>query len=702
MKTIIKPIFFSLLAVAGVFTGCRETNDMEGEGVLRLRVHISEEVKVVRSSSAVNPDALAANCRVRIYNQEGLIRYYKGLENLPAELWLTAGNYRIATVTGDSVAASFDKAFYRGDETVTIRGGQENIIQTKCKIQNTLVSVAFTDAAAPLLNDYQITVSTTEGELVFTSDNLNDYGYFMMPEGHNEMNWVLTGKNGDGQPFSQNGTIKNVKPATRYALTFDAQNKEQEYGGLHFVITVDESTIEVKDEIQFYQRPQIRGVGYDIAQPVCFEIGGGSTTSVQVKTSAELKERTVCWSPAATLGLPESFNALEPSGEESAALAGKVTVSHTHHAESGRSTATVAFEAGLFTALPEGEYTFTFRATDNNRKMTEKKLTVLISNATLVTEDPVIGSVWARHATLQASKRSEPTGPVTFRYRATGTDEWSVTDQITDHGDRFSATIYGLTPGTDYEYQVADGNIISVVTCRFTTESATQLENAGFERWSGSSPLLVHGDGEAMFWDTGNHGSATLGVNITTNDSQLKHSGRYSAKLSSQYVALMGIGKFAAGNMFTGAFVGTEQTTHGIIDFGRPFTTRPAALKGWYKYNSGKVDRTSTSMLPSGVNDTCHIYVAIGDWDGPVRIRTSVPQLFSSADPKIIAYGELVQGESTSGEGLIEFNIDLEYRDTTRMPKYIVVVASASKYGDYFSGSTQSVLWIDDFELIYE
>ncbi|MDE5712626.1 MAG: PCMD domain-containing protein, partial [Muribaculaceae bacterium] len=31
-----------------------------------------------------------------------------------------------------------------------------------------------------------------------------------------------------------------------------------------------------------------------------------------------------------------------------------------------------------------------------------------------------------------------------------------------------------------------------------------------------------------------------------------------------------------------------------------------------------------------------------------------------------------------------------------------VIVCSASKFGDYFCGSSSSVMYVDDFELVYE
>ena len=74
---------------------------------------------------------------------------------------------------------------------------------------------------------------------------------------------------------------------------------------------------------------------------------------------------------------------------------------------------------------------------------------------------------------------------------------------------------------------------------------------------------------------------------------------------------------------------------------------------------------------------------------------------FSEANPHIIAYGTLLDAKTMGTNGWEEFAIDLVYRDLNRKPKYIIVVASASKYGDYFTGGSNSTLLIDDFELIY-
>ena len=71
-----------------------------------------------------------------------------------------------------------------------------------------------------------------------------------------------------------------------------------------------------------------------------------------------------------------------------------------------------------------------------------------------------------------------------------------------------------------------------------------------------------------------------------------------------------------------------------------------------------------------------------------------------------IAYGEKTFDEAyKDGENLVELTINLDYDNyggNKRKPTSIIIVASASKYGDYFAGSTGSKMWLDDMELIYE
>ena len=67
----------------------------------------------------------------------------------------------------------------------------------------------------------------------------------------------------------------------------------------------------------------------------------------------------------------------------------------------------------------------------------------------------------------------------------------------------------------------------------------------------------------------------------------------------------------------------------------------------------------------------------------------------------IIARGTIESDADTGGE-YVEFECPLVYNDNTRIPKYAVVIACASLYGDYFTGGVGSVLYVDEFEFVYD
>lgn len=207
--------------------------------------------------------------------------------------------------------------------------------------------------------------------------------------------------------------------------------------------------------------------------------------------------------------------------------------------------------------------------------------------------------------------------------------------------------------------------------------------------------------------------------NVTTPDTSVKHSGNQSILLSSQFVGLGGfIGKFAAGNLFAGKYLKTDGTD-GVLGWGRPCTSRPKALKVWVRYEPGTVDNGG-SHIADGETDQGIIYVAVGDWAGqesdgetwPFVVKTKNSSSLFSTEKGIysgdgtIAYGEKVFTESyNDAENLKELTIELDYDNyggTQRKPTSIIIVASASKYGDYFEGSGTSKMWLDDMELIYE
>lgn len=310
-------------------------------------------------------------------------------------------------------------------------------------------------------------------------------------------------------------------------------------------------------------------------------------------------------------------------------------------------------------------------------------------------------SSWAKRAYIMGDASENTT--IDIQYRKKGDNYWDkvYSDEITVQNGSFTATIRHLVPSSVYEYEATIGSQ-KYNLAEFKTDTIQQLPNSGFEDWHKPDKVwLIYKENENMFWDSGNWGSATLNKNVTNYDESSYHGGRRSAKLSSEYLVI----RFAAGNIFAGEYIETDGT-NGILDFGRPFTARPTAVKGWFKYTTSPITRVESGDpiedAQKGMNDKAYIYAAVGDWDEPVRIRTkkSERKLFDPTDSHIIAYQELTV-DNTVGTWT-EFKLNLDYRSLTRKPKYLVFVATASKYGDYFTGGESSTLWLDDIELVYE
>ncbi|MGL4993861.1 MAG: PCMD domain-containing protein [Bacteroidales bacterium] len=289
-----------------------------------------------------------------------------------------------------------------------------------------------------------------------------------------------------------------------------------------------------------------------------------------------------------------------------------------------------------------------------------------------------------------------------FEYRITGAESWTSVDasQIINQGEKFYTRLTGLTPETSYQARaVTDSEQANTIS--FTTGRQVTLVEGVLDNWHKvGSVWNPWSETSSSFWDTGNKGASTLGESNTTPTEETSTGSGKAAKLESKFVGIGTIGKFAAGNLFVGEFKRVDGT-NGVLDFGRPFTEKPTRLEGSYRYSSKPINYYDKELFPhlANVPDTCAIYIALGDWDSPVEIRTKASErkLFDPNDSNIIAYAELFTGESM--DNYEPFTLELEYRDTERTPKYLIIVCSASRYGDYFTGGAGSTLLIDNLEL---
>lgn len=286
-----------------------------------------------------------------------------------------------------------------------------------------------------------------------------------------------------------------------------------------------------------------------------------------------------------------------------------------------------------------------------------------------------------------------------FEYKKTTDSDWiRVPKQyITSKKGVFSCFIPGVEPLTEYVVRAYSDNSLGE-EMTVTTQATADIPNGDFEQWHKTprgmwNPWDENGQ---RYWDTGNSGSMTLGVNLTTPSDHTPTGTGTAAMCKSQRVALMGMGKLGAGSIFTGEYLRTEGI-NGVLGFGRPWTLRPTKLNGFYQYSAKTIDQLGDADYKylKGRPDSCHIYVALTDWTAPYEIHTKPSErvLFDKNASYVIGYGELTySGEMSAYE---PFEIKITYKDTSKVPSYMVITCAASKYGDYFTGGDGSTLYVD-------
>lgn len=726
------------MLLAGVSQSCISESPFgsDGEGSLRMKLVLNSDL----TRAETDQDALRSSCVVYISNSEGLIHKYKDLATLPETLPLKSGHYVIEAWAGDSVPASYDKKFYSAYEPLDIETGAVQSHVVTCRIANVVVSVNPSTIDDQLMRDWSITVSHSKGTLVFDENNyIESKGYFMMPSTDKELTVTVAGTTANGNAFSKTQKILNPKKTHEYVLNLSYNPVYDQVGGAFINLTVDDTEILVESEVELFARPAIKGVDFNADNQIVGNAGAFGDKIVKVTAFGGLASLKLSSEDYTAFGLPApEINLLTAVEDVKADLRDSgLKWDNVFNASRNLATSYITLGGRLLNHLPERntEYVLNVEATDTYGKTTAQAVRVAVGEGAVVIDDPVVMNLPATDDNMAIlSTRATLTGSLVdasavepgIEYRASGTSAWTFqplsaavraraanrhltpAQALRAKGTAFTVTLSGLAPATRYEYRAASGEFRGE-SMWFTTEGVFAIPNASMELWSdyvdNAKVRIPSADGKSTFWDSGNHGSATMSVTLANNSTDMVHSGTYSAKLRSQFVGVGGlVGKHAAGNMFTGTF--TLNGMNGLVDFGRPYDgSHPSALRLWANYRPGIVgSKGKGDKLAQGATDHGQIYVAITN--GTIYVDTTKPESFVTADnAKIIGYGQVTWTEAFGPDGsLQELNIPITYKPTAKTvkPTHIIIVCTASKFGDYFQGGEGSTMYVDDFELLYE
>ena len=272
-------------------------------------------------------------------------------------------------------------------------------------------------------------------------------------------------------------------------------------------------------------------------------------------------------------------------------------------------------------------------------------------------------------------------------------------------------TVYKLVPkkglfaGHSYEFRLLVGGSEQGAPLEYTAPAGNTIPNGDME--DASMSCWTQNNKTAEFWGSGNN---TFTKGLCT---QAPFAGGMRAKLQ----ATSAVGVLASGNLFTGLFQ-KDLITRGVVSFGQTYAwkARPRALKvQYFAEHIGPVDIDKKFGAPIGMGDQdrARIMVAIVDWNARREVGSGTEPPTGTWDPqeaasteqgKIIAYGSLFIDESSTGDRMIDTELELHFYDREAKPSglyQLVISCSTSAYGDFMTGCKSNVLYIDNFEWAY-
>lgn len=730
----------SIVLLISISSCNEDKTTTRGQGYLYLGI----EKNVTMQTKAVDP-VLA----VAILNAvEDTVKYIADFEAEKASegILLDAGSYQVVVASGKKDSAAWELPNFYGKTACEITANQVTSAKVTCKIANTKVTVDYSDDFKKYFIDYSTTVSNSSGSLTYAKGETR--GGFFAPE---KLLAQLALTNKDGEQFELKREYEDIQERYHYRLYFklsgDPDNPDDsgEAGGKLDNITVEEKadTIYVSipimvEDLENVKAPELTLEGFGANNNLEAKKGEFEGSSLKLFAMCGVDQLLVTVESDSLInhdGIPQTFDLANLDTETRAKLESiHFPIPDDIKGATGELTFNLTEMSNALASYDDMIQTHRFTFTVKDTKTQEQHVSFSYSvkpNVAVITKEIATMNIWSTFTFF--SGESDSKEDFGFEYKKASDSEWTPVPVASKNpdGKTFSAFIKDLKPKTEYVYRAfgndQEGNKVEGNEVKFKTDYANEddngkpfVPNLGFEDWAKSGKTIFPGtqseaNNKDSYWDTGNQGGtySIMDVNPTESSTEkpFESSGTLSAKMSSQFVGMGSFGKFAAGNIYIGQYQQTYTSPMGArIRFGRPNHTRPTLLTGWYKYTQGTINYIKGEKKDSNEKDKCSIYIALSDAVGfegktAYEVNTTTGNFpdMKTGD-NIIAYGELNEELCNSTNGWQQFSIDIKYRKgfENRKPNYIIIVASASALGDYFTGSTSSVLYIDDFELKYD
>lgn len=685
-----KKIYLIFILAVSVFAFSCKSDVRKGEGWLRVNVDTDEAVHSVKGVSDMKYD-------LAIMDEAGdTVLYYADFSQVPETITLLNGKYKAACASENYYTnqSTFDGPSFWGAQDFEIKPRGTTSVNIVLTIAEVKVSVEYTDNFKQLISVYSTKILSDLGhELDFSSDETRS-GYVRVGQ---SLDYKLTFLDNFDQTVVRTKTYTGLQPADYLKIKFDVLPPAEGDPNANVRIMIDLTLNAVRHTYEFFldagNPPTIEAVNFDPSKEILIEKGVIPYSKLKLYSEygivgVTIKCHTSFFNDS---NLPKAVN-LIMANETDKALLLNMGLVFSDDATGGypvsgtKNNLTLDFQK--FTdRIPAGLHTLEISVLSARQNEVSLPLVFNMSGSPIKTKTVSVTDTFRSSDNTNKVQLygywtcAEVPEGLTFAYRKNNETDWTILDPalitVNELTKEFSFDAFlpeksGLVmKAVSY---VADEMVGEGDEVAFQTREIQRIPNLSFDTWSQSGKnWYPNADASNSYWASGNEGvtMALVGKNANTvPEDNIIVRGR-AVRLESISVPVV---NFAAGNLFMGSYSTNISDPAASVKFGRPFTGRPDQLKGYYYY------------LPKpygGGMDKCHIYIQLEN-----RSNGTV----------IVGYAELKDDRTMSGYE--PFTLDIVYRSNLPVT-HAHVVATSSHEGGSFNGGVGSLLYVDEFEIVY-
>ncbi len=235
------------MALALIWTSCSSDDPSVGNGYGLIKPEISADYDVEATWTATRATTAPAVIQpeigefsARLLRKDGSVdKTWSKVTDMTSTEKFPVGEYTLSAYYGDMNTEGFDKPYFYGSTTFTLYDGEVAQPEVVATLQNTMVSVDYTDAFKNYFPEYKTVIHSAGG--TFVTFEMGETRAAYVRPGNVTIALELTNSEGKSV-FIEPAGITAAKARTHYRVTFDVNGGE--VGEATLIITFDDSLVD--------------------------------------------------------------------------------------------------------------------------------------------------------------------------------------------------------------------------------------------------------------------------------------------------------------------------------------------------------------------------------------------------------------------------------------------------------------------------